>query len=248
MQAEVEQTLKEVRSVKNLTDSKGRLITKAKRYLKFHERQSRNDELKNINEVLNPGNFALASMTAEGRANLAKRRRAIEDQLEQEAPPSDISGETKDALANRLNGLNEDIRTGMPTVEQMRRNPPGAVDQHRKWEKANKARILERANILQLLNPEDDSKDLTNIDMIRPSELRQGTATFMSDAQIPGAFAMTAAAKANWPEGMTEVAEGSPLAQAERRELEEFRAAKAAARQRGLELAAKAKLAKAARV
>jgi hypothetical protein len=261
VQAEAEKVLREVSQVKNVTDSRGRLVTKAKRYLKNHERRSRQDELDHIGQVLDKSNWAQATMTAEGRQLLAKRRRALEDQLEDGTPPQ-VSGETKDVLSKRLQELNETMRIGMPTVEEMRRNPAGAVDKHRRWEAANKVRKLERDNVLHLLNPDDDSKDLTNIEMIRPSGLIPGGAsTFMADAQIPGHFAMTPLAKENWPLGEAKV--DNPLAQAARRELDEqeyenylrlkaleedLNAKKERERERGRKLGAAQKAAAAARL
>lgn len=219
MQAEAERILREVGQVKNQTDSRGRLVHKAKRYFKTHEVRNRQDELDHIGQVLDQRNWAQSTMTAEGRQLLARRRRALEDQLAEGAPPT-VSGETKDALNKRRLELEDAMRVGMPTQEEMRRNPPGAVDKHRKWEAANKARKLERDNILHALDPDDDSKDKTNIDMIRPSGLIPGGAsTFMADAQIPGVFAMTPLAKENWPLGEAKV--DNPLAQATRRELDE---------------------------
>jgi hypothetical protein len=103
----------------------------------------------------------------------------------------------------------------------MRRNPPGAVDMHMKWERGNKAKIIEWKNIKRMLEPTNDEKDYTNVEMLRSSGMSPETAaSFMINGQIPGNFAMTPLAKANWPAGMPEHGTtDSPVKQAERNEV-----------------------------
>lgn len=252
MEATTEQVLQEVAHVKNTVDRRGRVIQPAVQYLKAREIEECKTELQQIDNMLSPQNIARQAMTSDGRATLARRRVSLEDKLESQAAP-DLTPQAKDALAKRLVDLEAKIKVGMPTHEEMRRNPAGAVDRHRRWEAMNKNAVLERRNILIALNPGDDSKDLTNIDLIRPYAAQTGAATFMPDAQIPGHFAMTPAAKANWPLGEPKV--DTPLKQAERAEAEEAKPAKRqmsdeqrqAARERGLALAAKAKAAREAK-
>ncbi len=216
MENEAEHYLKEAARVTNRAEG-GEMVQKARRYLKHHEREAKLTEMAQIDKTLRPGNFAAAGTIGdEGRSLLQRRKHALNKQILDGSPPSDLKGETKDALYARQQALETNIKVGMPTHEEMRRNPAGAVDKHRKWERANKANILERQNILHLLNPDDDSKDLTNLDLLRPSQLPQSTTTFMSDAQIPGHFAMTTQAKEMWPLGEPKV--DTPLKQAERRE------------------------------
>lgn len=134
-----------------------------------------------------------------------QRIRDIEQQLESQSPLPYVPPETRDAINNRIRQLDDEIRQGMPSREDMRRNPPGMVDQHIKWEKANKDKILERKNLKRQLEPESEERDLANIEMIRPEKaMLNGASTFMVDAQIPGHFAQTPQAKANWPQGFGE--------------------------------------------
>jgi len=254
METATERVLQDVANVTNVADKHGRIINPAKQYLKAREINECKNELSQIDNMLSPNNIARQSMTSDGRATLARRRVSLEDKLEKQAAP-ELTPESRDVLAKRLDYLNEKIKVGMPTHEEMRRNPAGAVDQHRRWDRLNKSSVLERRNIIIALNPGDDSKDLTNIDMIRPHSVTPGAATFMADAQIPGHFAMTPAAKANWPENMPEFGTlNSPLKQAEKVEaVVKARAPmsdekRAAARERGLALAAKAKAAREAKL
>jgi len=167
-----------------------------------------------------PDNFAKASITQQGRSNITRYVQHLKRDLEANSPPTDISGETKNALYQEEKRLEADIREGMLPVEVMRRNPTGAVSHHTRWEKEKKEKILAWKNIRRVLNPNDESEDLANVEMIRPTMAAPGDAsTFMADAQIPGVFAMTPQAKENWPLGEPKI--DTPLKQAERRELEE---------------------------
>lgn len=225
MNLEAEQITTQLAKVRNVANKNGKVHedNRAVRVLTYRERQALEREKKEFDGMLSRGNaYAAASgLSQEGRHTMRRRILHIEERLEREGPP-EVNGETRDVLAKRLQELNEKIRVGMPTTEVMRRNPPGAVDQHRKWERTNKPLILERQNILRTLHPDDDSKDLTNIDMIRPSGLPDGTSSFMADAFIPGHFAMTPAAKENWPLGEPKI--DTPLKQAERAEAKEAKA------------------------
>jgi len=97
----------------------------------------------------------------------------------------------------------------------MRRNPAGAVDAFRRGEgsKATKHKIGTWKRAMRAIDPYNTDRDYTNIERFRAEGSNaDGTSTFMGDAQIPGKFAMTPAAKANWPLGEPTVT--TPLAQA----------------------------------
>ena len=234
MQAEAQEYLKKARTVQNVADKRGRLVQKAIRYLTCRERLAREEEMAHIKGTLDQPAWALKDLSAEGRANLTKRRNFLEDDLTENGPPTDIDGQTKDLLNFRIKELEEQIRDRMPTVEVMRRNPPGAVDMHRRWETSNKGKILEWKNLKRLLEPANDEKDFTNIELLRPSGLSPETAaSFMMRAQIPGNFAMTPLAKANWPLGDPKV--DTALKQAERQEVAEQMIVDGAARESEIE-------------
>jgi len=218
MEVATETVLQDVAHVRNSVDKRGRVIKKATNYLKAREIAEVKTELDTIEATLAPTNIARGSISQDGLKHLHDRRIFLQDKLEDHSAP-ELTPNLRDAFSKRLGELNEKIREGMPTHEDMRRNPAGAVDQHRRWERLNKSAILERRNVLIALNPGDDSKDLTNIDMIRPHSAaltQTGTSTFMADAQIPGIFAMTPAAKENWPLGEPKI--DTPLKQAARAE------------------------------
>jgi len=221
MQAEAEKYLKDVAQTQNVTDKRGKLIQRAVRYLTYKERKNREDEKNTIDGWLSQPAWVLKDMPAGIRGEHIRRRNALEEQLETYSAPTDIGGATKDVLHQRMKDLEDQIRTGMPSAEVMRRNPPGAVDMHMKWEKANKPKIIEWKNIKRMLEPNNDEKDYTNVEMLRSSGISPETAaSFMINAQIPGNFGMTALAKANWPAGMPEHGTvDTPMKQAERNEV-----------------------------
>ena len=221
MQAEAEKYLKDVAQTQNVTDKRGKLIQRAVRYLTYKERKNREDEKTTIDEWLNQPAWMMKNIPGDIRGQHLKRRNALEEQLETYSAPTDISGATKDVLHQRKKDLEDQIRVGMPSAEVMRRNPPGAVDMHTKWEKANKPKIIEWKNIKRMLEPNNDEKDYTNVEMLRSSGISpEAAASFMINGQIPGNFGMTALAKANWPTGMPEHGTvDTPMKQAERSEV-----------------------------
>lgn len=200
MSAEAQATLERMAQVRNVAD-RGEIQKPAVRLLRKRERQERQDELKRIDQQLSAPAWAASAMSAEGRQSLAKRRRQLEKELQNWSPRTDLSPETRDALHRRSKELEEEIRQGMPTAEVMRRNPVGAVDAHRKWDR-RKDKVLEWKNLQVQLEPESDDIDLANVERLRPTQVAPGSpASFMADAQIPGNFAMTAKAKERWPLG-----------------------------------------------
>lgn len=217
METQTEKVLADVGRVINI-GSGDELVQKATRYFTWNEKQSRKDELDQLNRATQQPGYIQGAITSEGRQTLNRRKRQIEKDLVMGTPP-ELTGATRDALAAREKTLEATIRAGMLTTEEMRRNPAGAVDRHRKWERLNKPAILEWKNIRRALNPDSDEKDLSNVEVLRPSMLSYGlnaTSTFMGNAQIPGKFAMTPLAKDNWPLGEPKV--DTPLKQAERNE------------------------------
>ena len=214
---ETEHIMDRLRQTRNITDTRGRILTKQTRFLAKKERTTRNDELKFINGTLNQPAWVNKGMTGETIKTLTKRRNHLEDDLKDNAPP-EIEPATRDALFKYQKDLEEKIAEGMPTEEVQRRNPVGAVDMHTKWERANKTRIRTWKNVCRLIEPDNDQKDYTNVERLRKSGLTPDmAASYMMTGQIPGNFAMTSLAKANWPLGEPKV--DTPLKTAERIEV-----------------------------
>ena len=142
----------------------------------------------------------------------------------------------KKVTGERANQIHADVKETLETVirpamlprSALRRNPPGAVGHllRTEFNPAFKDAVLAVKRGLRALDPDNADPDFTNMERFRPEGLNpDGTSTFMADAQIPGAFAMTPAAKANWPLGPPTVE--TALAGAKRRAAREAPAAPA---------------------
>lgn len=162
-----------------------------------------------------------------GQANQTYRR--INKMLQDQAPKPIEEAERRDRVAKLAEVVKGEIREGMLTQEEMRRNPAGAVDVFLKQEgsRAGKDAILTWKRAMRALDPDNADEDYTNVERFRPAVRTQGPATYMADAQIPGNFAMSALAKENWPLG--EPGADTPLKQAKKREMTQTQLAALAA-------------------
>ena len=115
----------------------------------------------------------------------------LRKQLQTQSPASHAptTATEKDELASFIRTGLAEVTTGMLTEVEMRRNPPGAVDRHLRWEKANKQKTILIKNALRMLNPDNTDQDLANLERYRKPGQVTGA---MVDAQIPGVFTMPA--------------------------------------------------------
>ena len=151
-----------------------------------HEQERLQDELKNVEGMLNaPPHIA----NTIDRGQLTHQRRGLRRRLEAETPKPFTTQEL-DAATKKEAALRSEFTTGMPTQEEMRKKPPGAVDKHMAWEKRNKEKILEWKNLRRRLHVTGDAigaygdVDLSNVEMYRP---RGGVDELSMDgAHIPG--------------------------------------------------------------
>lgn len=145
------------------------------------------EDAKRLREILSaPPHIA---NRVEDRGQLTRNLRAAEKDLATQAPKPYVEAEL-DLATKRSDELRNEMLVGMPTQEEMRRNPPGAVDKHRLWEKRNKPRLSEWKNIQLRLHQSGfgelpDSTDLANFERYRPSGGSQQLN--MDNAQITGA-------------------------------------------------------------
>lgn len=123
-----------------------------------------------------------------------QRRKAIDKQLEDFAPAT-LEGSEKDKLANLEKELRAAWTNNMPTEEEMRKNPAGMVDRHRKWERLNKKIIGQWKNVRRQLEPDSDDPDLANIERFRPNGVLD---RLVAGAQISGAMNYRAIPQENW--------------------------------------------------
>ena len=137
------------------------------------------------------------------KSQARKHARGLKQTIEQYAPkPFDTPLEL-DAAVKRERELREEITTGMLSIEEMRRNRQGTSDsvtRHMKWEKVNKAKIVEWKKLRARIEPDSDDPDWCNLERYRPEK----PFVYDSTAQIAGHHAMSPQAKANWPPEMEE--------------------------------------------
>lgn len=111
------------------------------------------------------------------KGKLHRMQKALQEQSAPELTPL-----MKDKVVARGKELEEKIREGMPSSEEMRKNPPGAVGKHMRWERKNKAAIMEWKNTQVAMNKGSDDPDLANVERLRPAT----SSLNMHGAQIPG--------------------------------------------------------------
>lgn len=150
---------------------------------------------------------------------LLQRKREIQQQLSRSLPEPITDPIEKDTLAKIEVELREKITHGMLSQEEMRKNPAGSVDRHRRWERANKADIMKWKNIrLQLHADQSDpstwDRDTANLEQFRPEGARERVRL---DAQIPGKMAFSGVPQEKWDQAFEgKQPENTALAQAKR--------------------------------
>ena len=150
--------------------------------LKQPQIQELQEEQEQITQTLSPSNPFRNKIS---KPNLLHARsRAIDKTLEDFAPEP-LSGLEQDKLSDLEGELRGIFTQGMPTEEEMRKNPAGMVDRHRKWEKANKGVIARWKNVRRQLEPDSEDPDLANIERFRPDGVMD---RLVSNAQISGAM------------------------------------------------------------
>lgn len=168
-------------------------VVPQKPLLRYHQREELKQEIEDIDAALNPHNpFKMRS--GSDVAEASSRMRRLKKQMQDFSPP-EVGGSIKDKLYKRSQELEEQIVQGMPSAEEMRKNPAGMVGRHMRWEKKNKKSILEWKNIQQMLEPDSNDPDLSNFERIRPSgEMDR----FRGDAQINGYMTYGRIPQENW--------------------------------------------------
>lgn len=111
------------------------------------------------------------------RGQLKRAERDYDRQAPKLYLDSEVDGKLKEGEE-----LLEKIKVGMPSGEEMRKNPPGAVNKHRTWERRNKSNIESWKEIQLRLNVGTDDHDIANLERHRPTH----STLNMHGAQIEG--------------------------------------------------------------
>lgn len=123
------------------------------------------------------------------RGTATAQLRRVREQLEMQSPP-DLNGEDRTKYARIETDLRGRLVEGMPSQEEIRKNPPGAVDKLIGWEKSDctgygmtrKKALGLWKNIILSLHKGDDRPDLANFEKYRPKV----SSLNMDNAQISG--------------------------------------------------------------
>ena len=169
----------------------GREMTRT--YLRHAERTSEGAEVASVERKLTD---PVERRFLQNPGKLAQQNERRKKNLLAQSPPSDLRASQRDKLAKLETVTREFVRENMPTAEQMRHNPPGTVDHALAWDRAKKAALLCWKNVRILLNPDSDAVDLANFERYRPTNA--ATRELFTGAQIPGQFALSPQAKANY--------------------------------------------------
>lgn len=138
-------------------------VTRAKAEIESLEKKLNNKHIEDKGEV---------------RRQLQRAKRDFDSQVPQ--PPQDAAEE--DRMVKRAKQLVTEFTVGMPSQEEMRKAPPGAVDKHMAWEKRNKKRISEYKHIMLRLTAGSEDHSAANIEKHRPV----ASSLNMDNAHIPG--------------------------------------------------------------
>lgn len=186
--------------------------------LRPHQVESLTEEKERLEKIVNA-----PAWNGGDRGVAARRMSQITKMLESQSPKLIKGTLASEVYQAAQQVLTDDIRPAMLTREEMRRNPAGAVGTFIRQENSKPVQraINTWKRAMFALDPTTEDPDHANIERFRPEKALEGSAsTFMAGAQIPGHFAMSPQAKANWPTNMPpEGTVDSPQKQAKRREL-----------------------------
>lgn len=147
------------------------------------------DELKTERDTLEDALRGPYAGRLENPREMRNRVRAIDRQIAEESPKP-YAGPELDKAVKLEAELREEFVNGMPTQEEMRKNPAGAVERHRLWEHTHKHRIMLWKNLRKRLHASGalgklrDDREVSNIEHYRPVTSPQSVP--IHNAQIPG--------------------------------------------------------------
>ena len=159
-----------------------------KPYLRSDQVESFGQEARRLRDTLNaPPHIRNQVQDASNmRAQLQRLDKVLET-----STPRPYQGQERDLARARNAELESEIKAGMPTAEEMRRAPPGAVDKQLNWDRTKKSLVLEWKNIQRRLHateceggPMETVRDIANVERLRSKGLSQSMD--MAGAQIPG--------------------------------------------------------------
>lgn len=140
----------------------------------------RPDQLQTAKDEIKSLEAKLSNPLIEDKAMVMRQLRNAKRVTAEQTPHPPQSAEEEGRMVKRSKELLEKILRGMPSHEEMRKAPPGAVDKHLKWEGSNKPLIQEWKNLQLRLKPGE--REAANLERHRPT----GSTLNMDNAFIPG--------------------------------------------------------------
>jgi hypothetical protein len=142
----------------------------------------RPDQLQSAQEEIKALEHKLSNPLIQDKGEVNKQLRRARHTLETQTPRAPQNPEEEGRMVARSKELLGQILEGMPSQEEMRKAPPGAVDKHRQWERRNKSKILEWKNLQLRLTVGSGDREVANLERHRP----KASTLNMDSAQIPG--------------------------------------------------------------
>lgn len=141
----------------------------------------RPDQVTSAKDEIKSLEAKLTNKHIEDKAEVQRQLRRARQDFESQVPTLP-GGDEAGKMERRAKELLNDILVGMPSQEEMRKAPPGAVNKHLAWETRNKAKILEWKHCMLRLTAGSNDRDAANLEKYRPT----GSTLNMDNAQIPG--------------------------------------------------------------
>lgn len=161
----------------------------------------RPDQVREFEDDIRFCEESLKNPAVQDKGAVIRRKRALEDAYNRQMPVK-VTGKLRENLAKLETTLREKITQGMPTQEEMRKNPAGTVDKHMRWERSNKADIMQWKKIRRMLAADDShpstwDTESSNLEKYRPhGAVGYG---YRGDAGIPGHMAYQDIPEEKWP-------------------------------------------------
>lgn len=129
----------------------------------------RPDQVQTAKEEIRSLEAKLQNPLIQDKGEVNKQLRRARHMTEMQTPRAPESAEEEGRMVARSKQLLGEILQGMPSQEEMRKAPPGAVDKHRHWESRNKRKILEWKNLQLRLTAGSGEREVANLERHRPT-------------------------------------------------------------------------------
>lgn len=142
----------------------------------------RPDQVESAREEIKSLETKLTNPLIQDKGQVRKQLQQAQKLMLEQVPQAPATVEEEGRMVARSKELLGKILEGMPSHEEMRKAPPGAVEKHRAWERRNKTAIIEWKNLQLRLNAGTSDRDVANLEKFRPT----ASSLNMDSAFIPG--------------------------------------------------------------